>query len=974
MTGSSRPFGLRSWLKITRPPRLRPCATLTPGTSARAALKIFSHEIPNSIAESIPPTAHHFAAANPILHHSASLLHSTPEPHAALLMAASFMTLALSMGGFVFYGARSAWERIEPWMTAASLRSAPEPAALYGIDITGSRFFTRPAVQRAVEFAALAHKGQFRKNKEPYVAHCVATAAIVEGLLAPTEEDTRAEAAIITALLHDVLDDAGVDLESIQLEFGPQIASMVSKVSQLSATNQLVRRRLRLNDAEPTPEEAAQLRHMIVTMVSEPLVIVVKLADRLHNMRTVYALAPDKQKAVADETRRVWCSLSERLGMFALKSELEDLCFAVLQPNEYRALRAELDEMWGLVNIPHAAMAPIDSWDSSFSAEGDESGSKILSSSNRTSSTHLNTKVERRSGGEPGWLGAAHATVPHHIPPEEKKHQQTLENEHVLDCKTDPGAQYLTNEQLEVRELVRSVLPFDASTFNMERLNIPPSARRGLEVLQGCARALLQEITMEGVASGLEVSVQGRVKSLFSAFKKMARKGVPLSKVYDARALRVVVEDFSGARELEAISACYKLLPAVHRMWKKVDGEDDDYIAQPKESGYQSLHTAVMGPGGVPMEVQIRTATMHEVAEYGRAAHWAYKEHTPAIPGAGAPAREAIATGHPVLHISRGGQLRDAVVVESESEGMRLIVAVSLTSRRFQSSHTTKAAPMEYSAILDYVAEKGYFSPGQGDLSVNLELFTLCSDGKYHRLDKFGQKLPTVAVPLAADVLLGGNESSSTSGESEMSSGEEDAFAGTGTGTPSHQRYQYSDEEEHSAVHAGHVEKTTGRPNDSMPSSKNTNTNNALVEETAFLNNRIRLLRSMLEWGADIGNEIPASAGEDGKHPQGLLNPAAAAVSGEILGYKNGEPSIVGGASAAAAAAESAQDVMVLIWPSGSILRVPRGTTAGAVARREGAGQRRRQGVVNLNNRMVSESTCLQDGDYIVLTQETVKV
>jgi HD domain/Region found in RelA / SpoT proteins len=913
-------------------------------------------------------------------------------------MAASFMTLALSMAGFVFYGARSAWERIEPWITAASLRSAPEPASLYGIDITGSRFLTRPAVQRAVEFAALAHRGQFRKNKEPYVAHCVATAAIVEGLLAPTEEDTRAEAAIITALLHDVLDDAGVDLDSIQREFGPQIASMVSKVSQLSATNQLVRRRLRLNDAEPTPQEAAQLRHMIVTMVSEPLVIVVKLADRLHNMRTVYALAPNKQKAVAEETRRVWCSLSERLGMFALKSELEDLCFAVLQPDEYRALRAELDEMWGLTSIHPAAMAPVDSWDYSSSSEDESSsqssnnhnsnGARIINATTATTAT-TTMKVDRRSGGEPGWLGAAHATVPHHTPPADQQSSDSEQMLHQIDYKLDPEAQYLTTEQSEVRELVRSVLPFDASTFNMERLNIPPSARRGLEVLQGCARALLQEITMEGVASGLEVSVQGRVKSLFSTFKKMARKSVPLTKVYDARALRVVVEDFSGARELEAISACYKLLPAVHRMWKKVDGEDDDYIAQPKESGYQSLHTAVMGPGGVPMEVQIRTATMHDVAEYGRAAHWAYKEHTPAL-GGSAPAREAIATGHPVLHISRGGQLRDAVVVESESEGMRLVVAVSLTSRRFQSAHTTKAAPMEYTTILNYVAEKGYFSPGQGDLVVNLELFTLCSDGKYHRLDKFGQKLPTVAVPLAADVLLDNeneNKNNSSSGDtSEMSSGEEDAFAGAGAGAgPSHQRY-LSDSDEHSAVHAGHAE-TTGRPNDSIPSSKsaiqnNNNKNNAnVVEETAFLNNRIRLLRSMLEWGADIGSEIPAST-EDGKQPQGFWNPPSSA------SVSDGEQSVDGGDAASApvvpppghemAFETSPLDVMVLVWPSGSILRVPRGTTAGTVARREGGGgsggQRRRSGVVNVNNRMVSESTCLQDGDYVVLTQETVKL
>ncbi len=870
----------------------------------------------------------------------------------------------------MFYGARSAWERIEPWITAASLRSAPEPASLYGIDITGSRFFTRPAVQRAVEFAAIAHKGQFRKNKEPYVSHCVETAKIVEGLLAPTEEDTRAEAAIITALLHDVIDDAGVDLDYIQREFGPQIASMVSKVSQLSATNQLVRRRLRLNDAEPTPQEAAQLRQMIVTMVSEPLVIVVKLADRLHNMRTVYALAPNKQKAVAEETRRVWCSLSERLGMFALKSELEDLCFAVLQPNEYRALRAELDEMWGLVSIPPAAMAPIDSWDSSFSEEEETSSNRTIRSSNAISVP----KVERRSGGDPGWLGAAHATVPHQIPATFNTiTAEEVDKQHIIDYKLDPEAQYLNAEQLEARELVRSVLPFDASTFNMERLNIPPSARRGLEVLQGCARALLQEITLEGVAAGLEISVQGRVKSLFSAFKKMARKGVPLTKVYDARALRVVVEDFSGARELEAISACYKLLPAVHRLWKKVDGEDDDYIAQPKESGYQSLHTAVMGPGGIPMEVQIRTATMHDVAEYGRAAHWAYKEHTP-VAGAGAPAREAIATGHPVLHISRGGQLRDAVVLESENEGMRLVVAVSLTSRRFQSANSIKAAPAEYSAILEYVANKGYFSSGQGDLSVNLELFTLCSDGKYHRLDKFGQKLPTVAVPLAADVLpldtaaaaaaaaaaVGASVHSGT--EPEMSSGEEDAFAGASGA--SHQQEYYTSDDEAAAVHA-----TAGRPNDSMPSSSSGNA--SVVEETAFLNNRIRLLRSMLEWGADIGSSETAFT------VAGTVDEATATATAGSNG--SGDVSEKSERATQEPVPEaSPHDVMVLIWPSGIIRRVPRGTTAGAVARREGGGggggSRRRSGVINVNNRMVSESTCLQDGDYIVLTQETVQV
>jgi ppGpp synthetase/RelA/SpoT-type nucleotidyltranferase len=841
-----------------------------------------------------------------------------PGPHTALFAMTSLLTLALSAGGIMYYGARSAWERVEPWVTGGAGTTATtveEQETLFGVDVTGSRFFNRPAVLRAVEFAAEAHKDQFRKTQEPYVAHCVATAAIVERLLAPTEDDARAEAAVIAALLHDVMDDAGVGLDTVEAAFGGRVAGMVSRVSQLSATNQLVRRRLRLNAAESTPQEAAQLRHMILTMVSEPLVIVVKLADRLHNMRTVYALPPDKQRAVAEETRRVWCSLAERLGMFALKSELEDLCFAVLQPTEYRALRAELDELWGLVSIPPAAMEPTaDTWEMVDEGEGDERG------------------LEARSGGAPGWLGAAHAALPgthadspkalHHIEP------PTLPADSIEtaaggddDDDADLEAPYLTTEQLEVRGLVRSVLPFDASTFNMERLTIPPSARRGLEVLQGCARALLQEITLEGVASGLDVSVQGRVKSLYSTFRKMARKGVPLREVYDARALRVVVEDAAGARERDAIAACYKLLPVVHRLWKRVQGEDDDYIAQPKASGYQSLHTAVMGPGGVPMEVQIRTASMHDVAEYGRAAHWAYKERPPAAvttvaaaaAAAGAPDRADIVPGHPMLRISPGGELGDGVVVETEAEGMRLLVAVSWAPRRFASAQPTKAAPAEYAALLEYVSDKGFFSPGQGDLVASLELFTLCGDGKYHRRDQFGHKLPTVAVPLVREPVVEEGEVVGLVDSSEDESGDEE-------------KKQRSDG----------------------------------ADDAAYMNNRIRLLRSMLEWGEDMGSQLPSVDGEDGG------GAVAVAVVAEPTGPV---PNL--------AFERSPQDVMVLVWPSGKILRVPRGTTAGTVAQREGGGTtgvRRRRGVVNVNNRLVPEGTSLEDGDYVVLTQEGVKV
>ena len=113
--------------------------------------------------------------------------------------------------------------------------------------------------------------------------------------------------------------------------------------------------------------------------------------------------------------------------------------------------------------------------------------------------------------------------------------------------------------------------------------------------------------------------------------RKMKRKGLPPSEIFDARALRLVVDDAEGEQLEAAIAACYKLMPAVHRLWRPINGESDDYIATPKGSGYQSLHTAVLGPGGVPLEIQLRTSSMHETAEYGRAAHWAYKEFAPPV-------------------------------------------------------------------------------------------------------------------------------------------------------------------------------------------------------------------------------------------------------------------------------------------------------------------------------------------------------
>ena len=740
--------------------------------------------------------------------------------------------------------------------------SATSSPLLYGVDVSRSKYFDRRRVLRALEMAAKAHEGQIRKTMQPYVTHCIETALIVEALLSPNEDDDRAEDAVVSALLHDAIDDGGLKPDVIGTAFGENVMSMVTKVSQLSATNQLVRRKLRLesskggdgdahgdkddrNSKEMERRETEKLRTMIVTMVSEPLVIVIKLADRLHNMRTVYALAPDKQEAVATETRKIWCTLAERLGMFAIKSELEDLCFAVLQPSTYGALRGDQEELWGI------GMSVVDT-------------SAALSRFDGINRVDRIDRVDQfgNSLDGPTWLGSL--DVP--LARSGMYSDAFDDDEEAARIAADPAAAYLTEEQLEIKSLIDTVLPFDASTFNMDKIRMTPSARRGLEVLQRCAKVLLQELVTEGVATNLEITVQGRVKSLYSSFKKMARKGVPLSEVYDVRALRVVVDDDKGASERDAIEICYKVLPVVHRLWRRVPGEEDDYITVPKPSGYQSLHTAVIGPGGVPMEVQIRTSLMHEEAEYGKAAHWAYKER----PVGGEATAAEIGPGHPVLRISSGGKLRDGVVVDVENNGNRLLVASSYADKAFTSGSLVSDRQV-YRNLFAYVVEKGYFTSSQGDMNVTLELFTMCSDNKYHQIDRFGQTRATRCVPLQLERL-----DDPTMGNMEKK------------------------------------DKDDAEDRDSMSS-------------------RIRLLRSMIEWGGDVIDEADQRSDD--------------------------------------------REIMILAWPSGKILRIANGTTAGDVFAAGQADGPESSSVkndsvflVNVNNRLVPSSTKLSDGDFVVVS------
>lgn len=572
----------------------------------------------------------------------------------------------------------------------------------------------------------------------------------------------------------------------------------------------------------------------------------------------VYALAPDKQEAVATETRRIWCTLAERLGMFAIKSELEDLCFAVLEPSTYGALRGDQEELWGIgMDVPGTSGA---------FGRFDEFGNSLDGPTWLGSVDAPLGRVEREANGDYGANGEA-------TPPAAGACADPDGSHHP----GDPGTLYLTEEQLEIKNLIDTVLPFDASTFNMDKIRMTPSARRGLEVLQRCARVLLQELVTEGVATNLEITVHGRVKSLYSSFKKMARKGVPLSEVYDVRALRVVVDDHEGASEREAVEICYKVLPVVHRLWRRVPGEEDDYITMPKPSGYQSLHTAVIGPGGIPMEVQIRTSLMHEEAEYGKAAHWAYKERP--VGSEASPAE--IAPGHPVLRISSGGKLRDGVVIDVENGGNRLLVASSYAEKAFATGSLVSDRQV-YRDMFEYVAEKGFFTSSQGDTSVTLELFTLCSDDKYHLYDRFGRTAATRCVPLQMEMEMEMGLEADLAPQSVEASTDEEASS-------------------HGEAPAGSAKQPEESERDSMSS-------------------RILLLRSMIEWGGDVIEET-----------------------------------------------DQRSEIMVLAWPSGKILRVANGTTAGDVFLSTSNTTTASQTfLVNVNNRLVPSNTKLSDGDFVV--------
>ncbi|GAB4543333.1 MAG: bifunctional (p)ppGpp synthetase/guanosine-3',5'-bis(diphosphate) 3'-pyrophosphohydrolase [Anaerolineae bacterium] len=331
----------------------------------------------------------------------------------------------------------------------------------------------RELLRRAFNLASQAHANQKRASGEPYIQHCLAVAQ----MLAELRLDTDTLAA---ALLHDTLEDTEVTYEELETGFGAEIARLVDGVTKLGQIDQLSGMSER-NIKEDTRAES--LRKMFLAMVDDVRVVLIKLADRLHNMRTLSSLPEPKRKRIARETLEIFAPLANRLGIWQIKWELEDLALRHLEPDTYKEIATLIDE--------------------------------------------------RR--------------------PDRERY---------------------------IAKVVKRV---------QEELN----------------------------KAGINAEVSGRPKHIYSIYRKMRRKGVDFEQIYDVRGVRVIVETTRD---------CYAALGVIHSLWRPIPGEFDDYIATPKDNMYRSLHTAVVGPDGKPLEVQIRTYEMDYTAELGIAAHWRYKE------------------------------------------------------------------------------------------------------------------------------------------------------------------------------------------------------------------------------------------------------------------------------------------------------------------------------------------------------------
>jgi GTP diphosphokinase / guanosine-3',5'-bis(diphosphate) 3'-diphosphatase len=324
----------------------------------------------------------------------------------------------------------------------------------------------RDAVERAFDFSCDRHADQLRYSGDEFITHPVGVAQICAGMRLDT-------ATLCAALLHDTVEDTTASLDQIRAEFGEEIAQLVDGVTKLTG----------MSFESRDERQAENYRKMMVAMATDVRVILIKLADRLHNMRTLGALPKQKQTLKSHETLEIYAPLAHRLGIHAIKWELEDLAFQTLHPRKY-------------------------------------------------------TEIKQ-----------------------------------------------LVAQQRDERESYVA----DAGEFLAEEL---------------------EEL-------GIQAEISGRAKHFYSIYTKMAKKGREFNEIFDLTAMRVIVG---------SVKDCYGAIGVIHSLWKPLPGRFKDFVAMPKANMYQALHTTVIGPEGKPLEIQIRTEEMHKLAEYGIAAHVAYKE------------------------------------------------------------------------------------------------------------------------------------------------------------------------------------------------------------------------------------------------------------------------------------------------------------------------------------------------------------
>jgi GTP pyrophosphokinase len=322
---------------------------------------------------------------------------------------------------------------------------------------------------KAYEFCAAEHKAQTRLSGEPYVSHPLEVANV----LADMKLDV---VCLAGGMLHDVVEDTPITVEQLQQEFGAEVAHIVEGVTKIS----------RIERVSPEEKQADNLRKMVLAMAGDIRVVMVKLADRLHNMRTLEHLPPEKRERIARETLEIYAPIAHRLGMGKVRGELEDLAFRYLEPEAFADVKKAVES--------------------------------------------------RRKVNE----------------------------------------EFLAEVCAQVKDKMQ--------------------------------------------AHGIPVSIEGRVKRLYSIWQKLRRQHIQIEQVYDLLAIRIIAD---------SVKDCYAALGVIHNTWRPVPGRFKDFIGIPRPNLYQSLHTSVIGPHGQPFEVQIRTTEMHRLAEEGIAAHWKYKDGRP---------------------------------------------------------------------------------------------------------------------------------------------------------------------------------------------------------------------------------------------------------------------------------------------------------------------------------------------------------